>query len=164
LKKGSWGKILIKKILVAIDGSEQAERALLWGLELAERFNSKVLLVSVAEPVVVPLAPSVTMNPMQAAVIPPDAIDSHKRELKARHMQVLSDSCERAKMNKPNVYVEIRLEVGSPANKIIEAAREGNFDIIVMGNRGLGGIKQLLLGSVSKKVADEAHCPVLIVK
>jgi len=155
---------LISKILVAIDGSEQAERALLWGLELAERCNSKVLLVSIAEPVVVPLAPNATMNPMQATAIPPDVIDSYERELKARYMEVLSISYERAKMNKPNVYIETRLEVGSPAKKIIEVAREGNFDIIVMGNRGLGGIKQLLLGSVSKKVADEAHCPVLIVK
>ncbi len=53
---------------------------------------------------------------------------------------------------------------GKPADKIVEAAKEGNVDIVVMGSRGRGGIKQLFLVSVSDRVADEASCPVLIVK
>jgi nucleotide-binding universal stress UspA family protein len=44
------------------------------------------------------------------------------------------------------------------------SAREGDCDIIVIGSRGLGGIKEFLLGSTSHRVADEAPCPVLIVK
>jgi len=56
------------------------------------------------------------------------------------------------------------LEEGRPSDKIIETARTGNFDIIVMGSGGLGSIKEFFLGSVSDRVADEAPCPVLIVR
>ena len=56
------------------------------------------------------------------------------------------------------------LEEGRPSDKIVETAKEGNFDLIVMGHRGLGRVKEFFLGSVSDRVADEAHCPVLIVK
>lgn len=53
---------------------------------------------------------------------------------------------------------------GRPSERIVEVAKEGKFDVIVMGSRGLGGIKGFFLGSVSDRVADEAACPVLIVK
>jgi len=56
------------------------------------------------------------------------------------------------------------MEQGRPADKIIETATKGKYDIIVIGSRGLGGIKQLLLGSVSDRFSDKAPCPVLIVK
>jgi len=60
--------------------------------------------------------------------------------------------------------VSTKLVEGRPSNKIVETAKEGNCDIIVMGSRGLGTIKEFFLGSVSDRVADEATCPVLIVK
>jgi len=53
---------------------------------------------------------------------------------------------------------------GRPSEKIVETAKQGNFDIIVLGSQGLGGIKKFFLGSVSHRVADEATCPVLIIK
>jgi nucleotide-binding universal stress UspA family protein len=46
----------------------------------------------------------------------------------------------------------------------VEAAKEGDFDLIVMGSRGLGGIKGFLLGSVADRVADNSVCPVMLVK
>ena len=50
------------------------------------------------------------------------------------------------------------------ADKIVEAANESGFGLIVVGSRGLGGIEEFFLGSVRDRVADEARCPVLIVK
>jgi nucleotide-binding universal stress UspA family protein len=50
------------------------------------------------------------------------------------------------------------------ADVSVQTTIEDHVDLIVMGSRGLGGIKQLFLGSVSDRVADEAHCPGLIVK
>ena len=57
-----------------------------------------------------------------------------------------------------------KLLEGRPADKIVEIAKQESFDLIVIGSRGLGGIKEIFLGSVSDRVADESHCPVLIVK
>ena len=57
-----------------------------------------------------------------------------------------------------------KLAEGRPADKIVEAAKEGSFNLIVIGSRGLGGIKEFFLGRASDRVVDEAPCPVLIVK
>ena len=62
------------------------------------------------------------------------------------------------------LQVTKELVEGRPADKIVETAKEGMFDLIVIGSRGLGGIKEFFLGSVSNRVADKAPCPVLIVK
>ncbi|MDY0409746.1 universal stress protein [Paracerasibacillus soli] len=53
---------------------------------------------------------------------------------------------------------------GKPANEITDFAKGKDIDLIIIGNRGLNGIKEFVLGSVSKKVVDEATCPVLVVK
>ena len=60
--------------------------------------------------------------------------------------------------------VSKQLLTGRAAEKIVETAKQGNFDLIVIGSRGLVGIKEIFLGSVSDSVADEALYPVLIVK
>jgi nucleotide-binding universal stress UspA family protein len=82
---------------------------------------------------------------------------------KARAL-VLSKALKKVKKEKPDLKVSTKLLEGRPSNRIIETAKEGGFDLIVMGSRGLGCIKQFFLGSVSDRVADEAPCPVLIVK
>jgi nucleotide-binding universal stress UspA family protein len=67
-------------------------------------------------------------------------------------------------LKEKGVKVVTRLGKGNPAEIIIETAAEGNFNLIVMGSRGLGGMKELLLGSVSHKVVQLAKTSVLIVK
>ncbi len=54
--------------------------------------------------------------------------------------------------------------MGEPANEILEFAKESNVDYIVMGSRGLSGIKKFLMGSVSTRVMEHSHCSVMIVK
>lgn len=153
---------MIKKILVALDGSEHANRALNFALDLAEKYSAKIVLLSVVQPAIVPLAhyPTTGMH----ARIPPVAMDTYSKELKASHKKVLSEALKKAKEIKLALKVSTKLVEGRASDKIIETAKEGNFDIIVMGSRGLGDIKKFFLGSVSDRVADEAACPVLIVK
>jgi nucleotide-binding universal stress UspA family protein len=76
----------------------------------------------------------------------------------------LSKALKRAKELKPDLKISTVLKEGRPADEIVKTAKEENFDLIVMGHRGLGRVKEFFLGSVSDRVADEAHCPVLIVK
>lgn len=67
-------------------------------------------------------------------------------------------------MSKHRLRISTKILIGSPADKIVEESGEGNFDLIVMGSHGLGGIKGFLLGSVADRVADLAQCPVVVVK
>lgn len=140
---------MIERILVALDGSEPADKALDLALDLAEKYSAETVLLSVFISVVLP------------GGVP---ARKHTAELKASHEKVLSEALKKAKTIKPKLKISTKLVEGRPSDRIIETAKEGNFDIIVMGSRGLGGIKEFFLGSVSDRVADEATCPVLIVK
>ena len=67
-------------------------------------------------------------------------------------------------MFKPNVVVSWKLREGDQASEIIAAAKEGDFDVVVVGHRGLSRVREILLGNISGKVAHLAHCPVVIVR
>ena len=84
--------------------------------------------------------------------------------MEARFQGVLSEALKKAEKVRSRLDVSTKLDMGHPAEKIIQTAENGNFDLIVMGSRGLSGVKKLMFGSVSARVADKATCPVVIVK
>jgi nucleotide-binding universal stress UspA family protein len=150
---------MMKKIIVPIDGSEHSNRALDYALDLAEKYSADITLLSVAQPVVA-TGPMFLTQPM----LPPASTAIYVKEIEAAHKKILSEALKKAKERKLNIKISKKLVNGRPADKIVEIANEGNFDLIVMGSRGAGGIKEFFLGSVSDRVADEARCPVLLVK
>ena len=149
---------MFKKILVALDGSEHATRALSYAIDLAEKYSASIILLSVAHHVYIPSSGD-SMN-----FITPQVIQECMEAEKMQKEKMLLQALEKIKKRKPNLHVTTKLKEGRPANNIIETAKEETVDIIVMGSRGLGGVTQFFLGSVSDRVADEAPCPVLIVK
>ncbi len=147
---------MISKILVAVDGSECANRALDFALDIAEKFEAQVHIVNALEPPVYgspddPLAISAGM----AGFI---------KDLRKSHGTLLAKAEERATAAKPSVKVTTELLEGNPPNRIVAAAAEGNFDIVVLGHGGEGRLRELFLGSVSERVAHLSKCAVLIVK
>jgi nucleotide-binding universal stress UspA family protein len=84
--------------------------------------------------------------------------------VKASYEKILSEALERAKTAMPNLNITSKLMEGYPADRIIETAHEGNFDIIIMGRRGQGHLRHTFLGSVSDRVADQSPCALLIVR
>lgn len=154
---------MIKKILVTIDGSEHADKALDFALDLAEKCAAEIVILNVfQEPIIVYPSEPFTYPVTYPAPYPVDA--GLTEEVKKAHRKMLSEALRKARTVKPDLKMSTKLKEGRPSDKIVETAREGNFDIIVMGHRGLGKVKEFFLGSVSDRVADEAHCPVLIVK
>jgi nucleotide-binding universal stress UspA family protein len=154
---------VFNKILVALDGSEPAEKALDYAVDIADKYSSEIILLSVlhVDPrAYAPLVPT----PEGELPISSVAMDTYINNLKSSFEKVLSTALDKVKKTKPNLIVSTRLVEGRPANMIIEASRGGDVDLIVIGSRGLGGIREFLLGSVSDRVADEAQCPVLIIK
>jgi nucleotide-binding universal stress UspA family protein len=147
----------ITRMLVAIDGSEAATHALDYALSLAEKCDAEVQIVSVVPPVE-------SLMPRFSLTAPPIHYSLFIGEVEKRLHAVLTDALTAAKEKRPNLSISTRLLKGRPADTIVQTAREGGFDLIVVGSRGLSGVEELVLGSVSDRVADLAACPVLIVK
>ncbi|MFW9910029.1 MAG: universal stress protein, partial [Candidatus Thorarchaeota archaeon] len=78
--------------------------------------------------------------------------------------KVGEDILARAKKIAGSIPVTDLLDHGDPAARIIEIAQERKVDLIILGSRGLSGIKRLFVGSISDKVASQASCPVMIVR
>ena len=148
---------MFKKILVAVDGSELSYRSVDYALDLAQKYSAQIKIVTVID------APSDTLV-AQASTFAPHSIKDHEEKVEKAHEQILLKAIAKAEKLKPKVSVTKQVLEGHPAEKIVETAKTESFDLIVMGSRGLGGLKEFFLGSVSDEVADEAPCPVLIIK
>lgn len=149
---------MIKKMLIAVDGSESSEKALDFALDIAEKCYADVQIVSVIPPIesIVPrFTPAVPPTQFQKLFI-----DYVENRLKT----VLSEELKKARGEKPSLKISTRLLNGNPADEIVRLAKEEDFSVIVVGSRGLSGVEELLLGSVSDRIADIATCPVLIFK
>ena len=142
---------MLRKILVPLDGSEQSFHALEFAMDLAEKYSTEIILLNVLKP------------HYQEPLFPPLSTPAYD-EMEDEHKKMLSQAFKKAKKIGPDIKISKKFVAGRPAEKIVEVAKEENIDLIVMGSRGLGGIREFLLGSVSDRVADHAHCPVLIVK
>ena len=149
---------MIKKILVAIDGSKQSDKALDFALDLAKNYSAEIVLINV-------LSPSLLSHIYISGMYVPDVdYSKYLKQIKTAHEKLLLKAHDKAKDFKKTLKVSKKLVEGRPAEKIVEIAKKEMFDLIVVGNKGLGGIKEIFLGSVSYRIADKAQCSVLIVK
>ena len=153
---------MMEKILVAVDGSEHSKKALTYALELTKKFDGKITIVNVYSTVVPQTQPidglsTPAMSGTSAALAAKIAEDA-----KLRGEQVLMEA-ERSAMEL-GVQVEKVLREGDAVNEIVAEAKAGNFNLVVVGHRGMSKLRELLLGGVSEGVSHKAPCPVLIVK
>lgn len=144
----------IKKILCPTDFSENAEHALKYALTLAAMTKAEVELLRVVEPIAYPQAYEPYDTQFNAAELAMEIEAAMKKELDER-VAVLKEEL-------PNVTG--RLTTGNPFLEIIQAAKDGGADLIVMGTHGRTGLAHVLMGSVAAKVVRKAACPVLTVK
>jgi nucleotide-binding universal stress UspA family protein len=147
---------MFEKILVPLDGSEGAARALITALELAKRFDAELSLLCVFRHHS-PLEASLSMVRARGPMDRPDDA------LKGYASDIVADA--KAKAIEAGVTPkESIIKRGQPARAIVEFATERGIDAIVMGSRGTGDIEGLLLGSVSHKVTSLAPCTCVTVK
>ena len=138
------------KILVPVDGSENSFRAFDRALELAQDKDTQVTAVLVIE------APPTVYVESQKLL---DELLQNFRKESAKVLDRYEDVAEKRGQKVESVVME-----GDPASNIVGYAEKGGFGMIVMGSRGLGKFKGMVLGSTSRKVLQNAKCPVLIVK
>jgi universal stress protein A len=140
-----------RTILVPLDFSETSGAALEMAIRLAGEGGATLHLLHAYE---IPLG---TIPPYGVAV--PASVLDEVRDAAARRLEKAVQRVEGA-----GVACRTHLVHAAPAEAIVEAAREMGADLIVMGTRGLAGVKHLLLGSVAERVVRQAPCPVLTTK
>jgi nucleotide-binding universal stress UspA family protein len=122
------------KILVGVDGSEHSRWALLEAVNIAKKFSGVVKVITV-----------------------------YNRSMKQQAENILREAEER--LESEGVRHSSSSILGSNASRaLVNTAKQGSFDLIVVGSRGLGSAAAFLLGSVSRQVVTKASCDVLVVK
>src|SRR5665213_1863187 len=129
------------RIVVGVDGSDNADRAVEWAASQAARTGSVLEIHAAFGPAYVFLAPS---------------------EVEATTRSLVENATKLARNDAPQLNIDCVTHQGSPVPALVEAST--GADLLVVGSRGLGGFQGLLLGSVSQQCSLHARCPVVIVR
>ena len=148
------------KILVALDGSDSSKRALHRAVVLAEKFWSKLTLLTIFHRRVLP--PLVEEGGEMA--VDDEIYESYWDSVRELHVRILEEAERLIRKSYPNVRVEAVLAEGRPSVEICRESREREVGLVVVGNSGMGGIKGWLLGSTSRRVVDSCSTTVMVVK
>ena len=137
----------IKLILVPMDGSKNSFKALTKAIFLAKKCNSSIT----------------TLYVLQTAFDNPNLIYLPQSQNELKKVEKFLDTAKN-QVTKNSIKFKKKIVFGHEAKEIIDFAQKGNLDLIVIGARGLGVIKQILLGSVSNTIVHTSKIPVLIIK
>ena len=148
------------KVVLAIDGSEEASRAAEAAVDLCEKTGSELHVVHVGEDFYLTAVSDLDMV-AQIRFAQDYAESEANFEQIAR--EVLDAEVEKVEAAGGTV-AQAHLRVGRADAEIVDLAEEIKAGLVVLGSRGLGGIKRALMGSVSYSVVRHAHCPVLVVR
>ena len=138
---------MFKNIVLAVDGSEYSHRAVEYAKSLAECYEANLWLIHVF--------------PHTSDLLGVEDFDRLYEKRKCTGQAVLDDTEKTLRSTTFKVH-QVLIE-GSEAEAILKEAEEHQADLIVMGTRGYGAVKGLLLGSVSRKVIHLSTCPVMVV-
>lgn len=139
---------MYQKILLAADGSEHSKRAAAEALKMAKMFrDAAVTLLYVVD---YQKARTEVLHDKQS-----EQLHYHRRQLLLPLEEIF---------NAAGVPVEVKTLHGTPGPTIIRHANENSYDIVFIGSRGLNAFQEMVLGSVSHKVAKRVQAPVIIVK
>lgn len=140
---------MFRKILLAYDGSEGANRALAVGIDLAKIHGAELWTLAVQEKL-----------PRFSGTI--DEVQEEKQFADEQYGKLL----EAAKVKAKEAGIELKtlMRPGHPAQIIVAAVKEGKFDLVLVGHTGLSGVWAAFLGTTAEKVSRHAPCSVLIVR
>jgi nucleotide-binding universal stress UspA family protein len=139
----------MKRILVAVDGSDPSVKAARMAADIALRFGAKLTLVHV----------------VPKLLLPPDVYGLTIAEVEKEHRAYADRLLEKAveSIGEPSVEVDTAVLYGAPAEAIAETAAATDVGMIVIGSRGHGAVARMFLGSVSDRLIHISPKPVLVV-
>ncbi len=141
---------MFAKILVPVDGSENSYRALDAALFLSEKLGSNITVLHVME--------QVPITHIESQKLLSELLENYKKE----NQDILSKCLEIAKQK--GITINTILLQGNPASIILDFSKKEKYDIVIMGSRGLGKFKELILGSVSSKIVHHSPCGILLIR
>jgi nucleotide-binding universal stress UspA family protein len=142
----------IKLIVVGVDGSDSSREALRWAYDEAAHHSASITAVSTWHP------PAMPMTPPYGS-LPPEGYAGQPRQ---DALDLLERFVADLDVREPAVDVRTAVEEGNPAEVLIERSKDA--DLVVVGSRGHGGFKGMLLGSVSQHLVAHSECPVVVVR
>ncbi|MGQ4877597.1 universal stress protein [Billgrantia sp. LNSP4103-1] len=146
---------MYKSILIPVDGSEGAKKALEVACELANQADATLHILHIPEE----LSHETTLVWGIGAI----AIEASRQEREDLGRQVVDKAAEAARA-KGITQIETAVGQGDPARTIVSEARRRGVEAIVLGSRGLSDLRGLVVGSVSHKVSHIAECTVITVR
>jgi nucleotide-binding universal stress UspA family protein len=151
---------LFSKILVPIDGSEPSFHAAHIANNIANKFNSEIIVLYVV------VSPSKSEYANLTGFVTPKQIDMIIENAKKEARDWFNRIEDMIKEKNPNIKVSTKVILTGVAvyGELIQYVGQENIDLIVIGTRGRSGVKKLLLGSTASGVVTYADCPVLVTK
>lgn len=146
-------EVELKRILVPVDFSECSHKAFHYAIQFARQFNAELLLLHVLESVPTPPQPFIL------------DVTENQKLIAEQYEEAAKQLSHWRREAAPNSSVRAVTRAGIAAHQeIIEAARENNADLIVIGNHGRTGLARLFLGGTTERVVRHAPCPVLVIR
>ncbi|MGV8174981.1 MAG: universal stress protein [Methanothrix sp.] len=145
---------MIKKILIATDGSDTSKRAVLVGIDMARRAGGSIIAIYVVDVSRISHLPGYAMIPG----IKEKIIGLMEEEGK----QATGFAEDRAR--EVNVPCHKIISQGSPSQELLKLSRDLEADLLILGSRGRTGVEKYILGSVAEKVVLQSEVPVLLIK
>ena len=145
-----------KRVLVAVDGSENATRAARVAIELAKKFGAELIVCHVI--------PTPASSAQAVFTVPGDTMRGYYDVERTEGNRIVSEVVKLAEANGVKASSTIGENVFSVVEAIVKLAEDMNIDLVVIGTRGLGGFKKLLVGSVSSGVINHSKSSVLLVR
>ena len=140
---------MFANILVPVDGSDNSYRALDSALLLSEKLGSNITVVHVME--------QVPITHIESEKLLSELLEAYKKE----NQDILSKCSEIA--TQKGLTIKTLLQ-GNPASVILDYSKKEKFELVILGSRGMGKFKELILGSVSSKIVHHSPCAVLLIR
>jgi nucleotide-binding universal stress UspA family protein len=147
---------VFKNILVAVDGSTASTHALEMAIQISGKFDADLHLLHVVREMQLPLNPGL-MDQYEA-------VQRQRHDLLRSSGEQILNQAKRVAQSKGVDSVKSDISSGDPATAIVDYAEKKQIALIVIGNRGLGQVQSMLMGSVSRKVSNITEAACLIVK
>jgi nucleotide-binding universal stress UspA family protein len=146
-----------ERILVAVDGSDNATRAAKIAITLAQKFNAELIICHAIQ------TPFYSFT-QDGLTVPTDVLKDYTAAAHESAKTIVDKLVQSAEAVHVNAVSVIQENVFSIVEAIVNLAESRRTDLIVIGTRGRTGFRRLLMGSVSSGVVNEANCPVLVVR